>query len=279
MIYTAPVKDMMFLINEWIGIDKINTLPGFEHVDAETFEFILEEAGRFCTAELLPINRDGDEIGAILEDGQVSTPPGFRQAYDAFCENGWIGLDADPEHGGQGLPRLMKFLVDEMLCSCNLAFKLYAELSQGAYHLMNHAAPDELKAICLPRMVEGTWSGTMCLTEPHCGTDLGLLTTRATPAADGSYTINGSKIFITSGDHDLTENILHLVIARLDGAPAGTRGISLFLVPKFLVNDDGSLGERNAVNTASIEHKMGIRGSATCCLLYTSDAADDYFWV
>jgi alkylation response protein AidB-like acyl-CoA dehydrogenase len=266
MIYKAPVRDMMFLVNEWIGMEKINSLPGFEHVDPETFEFILDEAGKFCSSELLTINRDGDEIGAVFEDGQVTTPPGFKQAYQAFSENGWIGLDADPDHGGQGLPRLMKFLIDEMLCSCNLSFKLYTELTQGAYHLMNHAAPEDLKAICLPKMVAGLWSGTMCLTEPHCGTDLGLLTTRASKNDDGSYAINGTKIFITSGDQDLTENILHMVLARIDGAPEGSHGISLFLVPKYHINDDGSVGERNGVVTGSIEHKMGIKASATCVL-------------
>ena len=160
----------------------------------------------------------------------------------------------------------MKFLIDEMMCSCNLSFKLYTELTQGAYHLMNHAAPEDLKAICLPKMVDGSWSGTMCLTEPHCGTDLGLLTTRATVNDDGSYAINGTKIFITSGDHDLTENILHMVLARVDGAPEGSHGISLFLVPKYHINDDGSVGDRNGVVTGSIEHKMGIKGSATCVL-------------
>ena len=199
-------------------------------------------------------------------DGKVTTPPGFKEAYAQFIENGWTGIDSNPDHGGQGLPKALQCLIDEMLGATNLAFKLYSELSRGAYHLLDNTASDEIRARYLPNMVAGTWSGTMCLTEPHCGTDLGLLTTKAVPAADGTYKISGSKIFITSGDHDLTENILHLVIARIAGAPAGTRGISLFLVPKFLVNDDGSLGERNGVVTASIEHKMGIRGSATCAL-------------
>jgi butyryl-CoA dehydrogenase len=266
MIYKAPVKDIMFLINEWIGIENINTLSGYEHLDAETFEFILEEAGKFCSTELLPINREGDELGAVFMDGEVTTPPGFKEAYKQFSENGWIGVDADPEHGGQGLPRLIKFQIDEMLCACNLGFKLYTELTQGAYHLMNHAAPDHLKDICLPHMVDGSWSGTMCLTEPHCGTDLGLLTTRATDNGNGSYSINGTKIFITSGDHDLTENILHMVLARIDDAPEGSRGISLFLVPKFNIEEDGTVGERNGVVTGSIEHKMGIKASATCVL-------------
>jgi alkylation response protein AidB-like acyl-CoA dehydrogenase len=257
---------MMFLLDEWIGIDRIAALPGYEHVDRETCEFILEEAGKFCAREVLPLNRVGDEHGAVFENGCVTTPPGFKDVYRAFCENGWAGLDADPEHGGQGLPRLMQFLVDEMLGSCNMAFKLYAELTHGAYHLMAAEASAEIRETYLPNMVAGAWSGTMCLTEPHAGTDLGLLNTRARRNDDGSYAITGTKIFITSGDHDLTDNILHLVLARLDDAPEGVRGISLFLVPKFLVTGDGLPGERNGVTTASIEHKMGIKGSATCVL-------------
>lgn len=266
MIYDAPIKDMLFLLREWIGMDRLNSLPGYEDVDAETIEAVLEEAGKFASTELLAINREGDEHGARFENGSVTTPPGFKEAYAQFIENGWSGIDADPDHGGQGLPKLVQNLIDEILGATNVSFKLYAELSRGAYHLIDHAASDEIRERYLPKMVEGVWSGTMCLTEPHCGTDLGLLNTRATPAADGTYTLNGTKIFITSGDHDLTENILHLVIARIDGAPAGTRGISLFLVPKVLVNDDGTLGERNTVLTSSIEHKMGIRASATCTL-------------
>jgi len=266
MIYNAPTKDMLFLLNEWIGLDKLTALPGNEDFDADLLEAVLEEAGKFCSTELLPLNQTGDEHGAVHENGEVRTPPGFKEAYARFIENGWTGIDSNPEHGGQGLPRVVGFLIDEMLGATNLSFKLYSELSHGAYHLLDSVASDEIRDRYLPKMVEGVWSGTMCLTEPQCGTDLGLLTTKATPAADGTHKINGSKIFITSGDHDLTENILHLVIARIDGAPEGTRGISLFMVPKLLVNDDGSIGERNGVTTASIEHKMGIRGSATCAL-------------
>ncbi|MGI9271893.1 MAG: acyl-CoA dehydrogenase family protein [Woeseiaceae bacterium] len=274
MIYNAPIKDMSFLLNECFGLEKVAALPGNEEVDADLLEAILEEAGKFCSTELLTINQSGDEHGAVHEDGQVTTPPGFKEAYSQFIENGWTGIDSNPDHGGQGLPKTLHVLIDEMLGATNLAFKLYSELSRGAYHLLDNTASDEIRARYLPNMVAGTWSGTMCLTEPHCGTDLGLLTTKAVPADDGSYEISGSKIFITSGDHDLTENILHLVIARIDGAPAGTRGISLFLVPKFLLNDDGSIGERNGVTTASIEHKMGIRGSATCALNF--DGATGY---
>ena len=257
---------MLFLLTEWIGLDRVTALPGYDEVDADLIEAVLEAAGKFCSTELLAINRDGDEHGAVFENGNVTTPPGFKEAYTRYIENGWTGIDSNPDHGGQGLPKLLQYFIDEMLSSANLSFKLYSELSHGVYHVLESTASDDIRARYLPKMVEGVWSGTMCLTEPQCGTDLGLLTTKATPAADGLYTINGSKIFITSGDQDLTENILHLVIARIDGAPEGTRGISLFLVPKILVNDDGSLGDRNAVHTASIEHKMGIRGSATCAL-------------
>ena len=274
MIYNAPIKDMLFLLNEVVGIDKLSALPGHEDLDAELLEAILEEAGKFCSTELLTINQAGDRHGAIHENSEVTTPPGFKEAYTQFIENGWTGIDSNPDHGGQGLPKVLHILIDEMLGATNLSFKLYSELSRGAYHLLDNTASDEIRERYLPNMVAGTWSGTMCLTEPHCGTDLGLLTTKAVPVADGSYQVSGAKIFITSGDHDLTENILHLVIARLEGAPAGVRGISLFLVPKFLVNDDGSVGERNGVTTASIEHKMGIRGSATCALNF--DGATGY---
>ena len=266
MIYNAPIKDMLFLVNEWIGLDKITSLPGFGDFDADLLEAILEEAGKFSSTELLTINREGDEHGAVFKDGAVTTPPGFKEAYTQFIENGWTGIDANPDHGGQGLPKLLQNLIDEMVGATNVSFKLYTELSRGAYHLMEHAASDEIREKYLPKMVEGVWSGTMCLTEPHCGTDLGLLSTKAVPSDDGTYRLSGEKIFVSSGDHDLTENILHLVIARIEGAPAGTRGISLFLVPKFLVNDDGSLGDRNSVHTTSIEHKMGIKASATCSL-------------
>jgi len=266
MIYNAPIKDMLFLVNEWLGLDRVTALPGYEEFDADLLEAILEEAGKFASTELLTINREGDEHGVTIEDGEVRTPPGFKEAYTQFIENGWTSIDAKPEHGGQGLPKLLQNLIDEMVGATNVSFKLYTELSRGAYHLMDHAASDEICEKYLPKMVEGIWSGTMCLTEPHSGTDLGLLNTKASPASNGTYKISGEKTFISSGDHDLTENILHLVIARVDGAPTGTRGISLFLVPKFLVNDDGSLGERNAVTTTAIEHKMGIRASATCSL-------------
>lgn len=274
MIYNAPIKDMMFLVNEWLGLDRLTALPGYQEVDPDLIEAVLEEAGKFAATELLPINASGDEHGVTFEDGKVHTPPGFKEAYLQYVGNGWLGLDANPDHGGQGLPRLLQYLTDEILGGVNVAFKLYPELSHAAYHLLDEVAPDDIRQRYLPKMVAGEWSGTMCLTEPHCGTDLGLLSTKATPRDDGSYELTGEKIFISSGDHDLTENILHLVIARIDGAPAGTRGISLFLVPKFLVNDDGSIGGFNKVNAASIEHKMGIRGSATVSLNF--DGATGY---
>jgi len=266
MIYNAPVKDMLFLIDEWIGIDRITALPGYEDLDRDILESILEEAGKFCSTELMPINQPGDEHGTTFESGFVKTPPGYKEAYRKYVENGWGSIDADPEYGGQGLPRLLNFLVDEMMSACCLSFTLYPALSHGAYHLLRENASKEIRDKYLPKLVEGVWSGTMCLTEAHAGTDLGLLTTKSVPRGDGTYAISGTKIFITAGDHDLTENILHLVLARVEGAPTGTRGISLFLIPKTLVNDDGSLGSRNAVNTGSIEQKMGIRGSATCVL-------------
>ena len=265
---------MVFLVSEWIGLDNINALPGHEDFDSDVLRFILEEAGKFCSNELLPINREGDEHGATIDNGVVRTPPGFKDAYDEFVAGGWTGIDADREYGGQGLPKLVQYLVDEMLGANNLAFKLYSELGHGAYHLLASCASDEIRMRFVPKMVAGTWSGTMCLTEPHCGTDLGLIKTKAQANDDGTYSITGSKIFVTSGDHDLTENIIHMVLARVVGAPAGTRGISLFAIPKTLVNDDGSLGERNQVITASIEHKMGIRGSATCALNF--DQATGY---
>ena len=273
MIYNAPVKDMVFLVSEWLGLDNISSLPGHEDFDDDVLQIVLEEAGKFCSNELLPINREGDERGATIDNGVVTTPPGFKQAYDAFIAGGWTGVDADPEYGGQGLPKLMQFLIDEMLGASNLSFKLYPDLSHGAYHLLASSASEELRMRFVPNMVAGIWSGTMCLTEPHCGTDLGLIKSEAKANDDGSYSISGDKIFISSGDHDLTENIIHLVIARIEGAAEGTRGISLFAVPKILVNDDGSIGERNNVVTTAIEHKMGIRASATCALNFDNATA------
>ena len=217
---------------------------------------------------LLPINASGDEAGCVLENGVVRTPKGFKEAYDTFREGGWTALSADPRYGGQGLPESLNKLVEEMICSANLAFGLYPGLTHGACQAIASHASDELKDAYLPKMVDGTWSGTMCLTEAHCGTDLGMLRTRAVPQADGSYRVSGSKIFISAGEHDLTENIIHLVLARLPDAPPGTRGISLFLVPKFIPTTDGRPGARNGVVCTALEHKMGIKGSATCQLTF-----------
>ena len=235
---------------------------------------ILDEAAKLNQNIILPLAKIGDENPTVLENGVVRTPPGYREAYTKFIEDGWTSLSCDPKYGGQGMPKTVSAFFDEMLSSASLSFKLYSELSIGAYNCINHHASEEIKNKYLPKIVEGKWSGTMCLTEPVCGTDLGLLKTKAEEQSNGSYKINGQKIFITSGDHDLTENIIHLVIARATDSPKGTKGISLFLVPKFRVNEDGSLGPRNGISTGSIESKMGIKGSATCVLNF--DDAEGY---
>ncbi|MDB4232301.1 acyl-CoA dehydrogenase, partial [Candidatus Pelagibacter sp.] len=227
---------------------------------------ILEEAAKINQNLILPLAKSGDENPTVLENGVVRTPPGYKEAYSKYIEDGWTSLSCDPKYGGQGMPKTVSAFFDEMLSSASLSFKLYSELSIGAYNCISHHATDEIKEKYLPKMVEGKWSGTMCLTEPVCGTDLGLLKTKAVEQTDGTFKLSGQKIFITSGDQDLTENIIHLVIARVADSPAGTKGISLFLVPKFVVNEDGSIGTRNGVSTGSIESKMGIKGSATCVL-------------
>ena len=265
MIYKPPIEDIIFLLREWIGIKNINQLVGYEDLSIEDIEFILSEAGKFCNSKLLPLNSIGDEIGVKLKDGKVVTPPGFKVAYKLYIESGWTGIDANVEHGGSGLPKLVQFYFDEMLSACNLAFKLYSELSHGAYQLLLNSATKEVKDLYLPKLASGTWSGTMCLTEPHCGTDLSLIKTRAT-LQNGKYLINGTKIFITSGDQDLTENILHMVLARIDNAPEGSRGISVFLVSRNHINQGQATAELNGVSVGSIEKKMGIKGSATCVL-------------
>lgn len=260
--YKAPLRDMRFVLNELHG--SAEALPGHEDFTPDIADAILEEAGKFCTERLLPLNASGDEEGCRLENGVVRTPKGFSEAYKAFREGGWTAMGADPAYGGQGLPAGINKLVEEMICSTNLSFGLYPGLSHGAYQAIEGHASEELKAAYLPKLVDGTWSGTMCLTEAHCGTDLGLLRTKAVPQGDGSYAITGSKIFISAGDHDLTENIVHLVLAKLPDAPKGVKGISLFLVPKFLPRADGTPGERNGVTCSALEHKMGIKASATC---------------
>jgi len=262
--YQAPLRDMRFVLHEVIGSEELAGLPGLEELSPPLIDSILEEAARLASEVLLPVNASGDVEGCRLENGVVRTPSGFKAAYEQFRAGGWCGLAADPAHGGQGLPESVNKLVEEMICSANLAFSLYPGLTHGAYQALRDHGSEELKARFLPRMVDGTWSGTMCLTEAHCGTDLGLLRTRAVPQADGSYRISGNKIFISAGEHDLTENIVHLVLARLPDAPAGSRGISMFLVPKFVPGADGGPGARNGVVCTAIEHKMGIKASATC---------------
>ena len=264
--YTAPVQDMMFLFDKLRNNKNYNEIEKYKEVNSELVKNILDEAAKINQNIILPLAKIGDENPTVLENGIVRTPPGYKEAYKKFIEDGWTSLSCDPKYGGQGMPKTVSAFFDEMLSSASLSFKLYSELSIGAYNCINHHATEEIKDKYLPKMVEGKWSGTMCLTEPVCGTDLGLLKTKAEEQSDGTYKLNGQKIFITSGDHDLTENIIHLVIARATDSPKGTKGISLFLVPKFKVNNDGSLGQRNGISTGSIESKMGIKGSATCVL-------------
>ena len=264
--YTAPVNDMMFLYEKLRNNKFYNELEKYKDVTPDLVKNILEEAAKINQNLILPLAKAGDEKPAVLENGVVRTPPGYKEAYKKYIDDGWTSLSCDPKYGGQGMPKTVSAFFDEMLSSASLSFKLYSELSIGAYNCINHHATDEVKNKYLPKMVEGKWSGTMCLTEPVCGTDLGLLKTKAVDQGDGTYKLTGQKIFITSGDHDLTENIIHLVIARSTDSPSGTRGISLFLVPKFIVNEDRSLGPRNGISTGSIESKMGIKGSATCVL-------------
>ena len=265
-IYAAPVEDMMFLYENLRNNKNYNEIEKYKDVTPDLVKNILEEAAKINQNIILPLAKSGDENPTVLENGIVRTPPGYKEAYKKYIEDGWTSLSCDPKFGGQGMPKTVSAFFDEMLSSACLSFKLYSELSIGAYNCINHHATDEIKNRYLPKMVEGKWSGTMCLTEPVCGTDLGLLKTKAVEQKDGSFKLSGQKIFITSGDHDLTENIIHLVIARASDSPSGTKGISLFLVPKFIVKDDGSIGPRNGVSTGSIESKMGIKGSATCVL-------------
>ncbi|WP_415286327.1 acyl-CoA dehydrogenase family protein [Candidatus Pelagibacter sp. Uisw_104] len=264
--YTAPVEDMMFLFDKLRNNKNYNDLEKYKEVNSELVKDILEEAAKINQNLILPLAKSGDENPTVLENGVVRTPPGYKEAYSKYIEDGWTSLSCDPKYGGQGMPKTVSAFFDEMLSSASLSFKLYSELSIGAYNCISHHATDEIKEKYLPKMVEGKWSGTMCLTEPVCGTDLGLLKTKAVEQSDGTFKLSGQKIFITSGDQDLTENIIHLVIARVADSPVGTKGISLFLVPKFAVNEDGSIGARNGVSTGSIESKMGIKGSATCVL-------------
>jgi alkylation response protein AidB-like acyl-CoA dehydrogenase len=270
--YRAPVDDVLFLLRDVLGYERHDNVPGFADATLDVVEAILGEAARFCEEVLQPLNRTGDEEGCRLEDGRVTTPAGFRDAYRRLAEGGWIGLSADPAYGGQGLPHTLSAVVNEFMSAANMAFAMYPGLTQGAIAALSRHGSEALKRRYLPKMISGEWTGTMNLTEPHCGTDLGLLRTKAVPRPDGSYSVTGTKIFISAGEHDLADNIVHLVLARIEGAPEGTKGISLFVVPRTLVNDDGSLGARNAVSCGALERKMGIHGNATCVMNYDGAA-------
>ena len=285
--YNAPVEDMMFLFDNLKDNKNYKEIDKFKEISSDLVKDVLDQAAKINQEIVHPLAKIGDDSPCVYENGIVRSPPGYKEAYKKFIEDGWTSLSCDPKYGGQGMPKTVSAFFDEMLSAASLSFKLYSELSIGAYNCINHHATDEIKDKYLPKIVEGKWSGTMCLTEPVCGTDLGLLKTKASEQSDGTYKISGQKIFITSGDHDLTENIIHLVLARASDSPAGTKGISLFLVPKYVVKDDGKVGPRNGISTGSIENKMGIKGSATCvlnfdeatgymiCLLYTSPSPRD----
>jgi alkylation response protein AidB-like acyl-CoA dehydrogenase len=273
MPYQAPTKDIQFVLQDVLKIAE-QSIPGYDELDRDFTAAILEEAGKLASEVLAPLNPIGDQEGCTLENGVVRTPTGFKDAYNKMKEGGWIGLDCDPEYGGQGMPYVMNSAVGEMFVSSNMAFNMYQGLSHGAISAITIHGTDQQKATFLPNMIEGSWSGTMNLTEPQCGTDLGLIRTKAEPQDDGSYKISGQKIWISAGEHDLTDNIIHLVLAKIPGSPDGVKGISLFIVPKFLVSEDGSLGPRNDLSCGGLEKKMGIHGNATCVMNY--DGATGY---
>ncbi len=266
--YQAPLRDMRFVLHELLEVENYSNLPRFEDAAPDVIDAVLEEGAKICEEVLQPINQSGDLEGCTLKDGEVTTPTGFKEAYKTYTEGGWNGLTAPEKYGGQALPAVVGIAFTEMTCASNQSFSMYSGLTQGAVGAINAHASDEMKETYLPKMISGEWTGTMNLTEPQCGTDLGLVRTKAEPQPDGTFRITGTKIFISAGDHDLSENIIHLVLARIAGAPGGSKGISLFIVPKFMVNPDGSLGERNGVTCGSLEHKMGIKGSSTCVLNY-----------
>ncbi|WP_424964863.1 acyl-CoA dehydrogenase C-terminal domain-containing protein [Dinoroseobacter sp. S375] len=265
--YTAPTKDMQFLLHDVLNVSQTG-IPGYDELDAEFTGAVLDEAGKLATEVLHPLNTVGDAQGCKLENGVVRTPEGFKNAYKLMCDGGWTGLDMDPDYGGQGMPYILQTATGEMFSAANMAFQMYNGLTHGAMSALSEHASDQQKATYLPNMIAGTWTGTMNLTEPQCGTDLGLIRTKAEPQEDGSYKISGQKIWISAGEHDMSENIIHLVLAKIPGGPDGVKGISLFIVPKFMVNEDGSLGDRNAVTCGGLEHKMGIHGNATCVMNY-----------
>ena len=271
--YTAPVKDQMFVLHDVLNISAAD-VPGYDELDRDTTQAILDEAAKLAQDVLAPLNPVGDEQGCTLENGVVRTPDGFKAAFDQMRDGGWTALDCDPDYGGQGLPYLISTAVGEMFSAANMAFNMYQGLTHGAYNAIHAHGSDEQKATYLPKMVTCEWGGTMNLTEPHCGTDLGLIRTKAVPNGDGSYAITGQKIWISAGEHDMVDNIIHLVLAKLPDAPDGVKGISLFIVPKFIVNDDGSLGARNSLSCGGLEKKMGIHGNATCVMNY--DGATGY---
>ncbi|MBX9932504.1 MAG: acyl-CoA dehydrogenase C-terminal domain-containing protein [Methylobacterium sp.] len=267
--YRAPVEDTLFLLNDVFGFHRYDNLQGFSDASPDVVEAVLNEGAKLAEEVLAPLNAVGDKEGCKRNpDGSVTTPTGFKAAYDAYAQGGWMGLSMPEEYGGQALPHTLNCAIQEFASAANLALGMYPGLTQGAMAALLVHGSEEQKKAYLPKMAEGAWTGTMNLTEPHCGTDLGLLKTKAVPNGDGSYRLTGTKIFISAGEHDMAENIIHLVIARIEGAPAGTKGISLFVVPKFLINDDGSLGERNGVSCGSLEHKMGIHGNSTCVMNY-----------
>jgi acyl-CoA dehydrogenase len=267
--YKAPVEDVKFLLNDVFHMERYGNMPGFADASPDVVAAILEEAAKFAEEVVAPLNRVGDLEGCKRNpDGSVTTPKGFKEAFRRMVDGGWVGISVPTEYGGQGLPATMTTVVSEFIASANLAFSMYSGLTQGAIATILHHASPEQKQTYLPKLTTGEWTGTMNLTEPHCGTDLGMLRTKAVPQSDGSYKITGTKIFISAGEHDMAENIIHLVLARIEGAPEGVKGISLFIVPKFFVNADGSVGARNGVMCGSIEHKMGIHGNSTCVMNY-----------